>query len=413
MLNNTVMEMFMSALGATGEKGEEQKIVLGDGTELNRSTFPVDESSVTLDIIPEALRERFLFRSHLAVLPGRNFQGSSVAIAVFPMRLDDRGNMIPCSPSIKNAAWGHVSKNNVLPCGDINENAVVKPDLYLQADCYGVGGLNVFMPSMLKRPFPATDGAVSLMLHPSNSKDPQRAEKHNASRELFRELMAELANELGVPTGEQFLVCMVCFPVGAKAFKGKRGESGEEGNPFYGVSLSGGGYIVGGCKVGGGQKLPEQLSGLRLSSDFVVGNKPLKDRMLEELVAARSRSVTPPATTPAAVQAPVQSSIPASVQTPVRPVPVPVAATPPQPVVEPKKEEVVEAKAETKPQSKAASILGKLGMMQSDSDGDFNLIPIEVEEATVTATEDAEVEVEVEEQPVVRKTFNFGKNLLK
>lgn len=277
LISGTMTAMVEAALQDT--ECSSAQVGVEEGLDL-KPTF-VDVDSVDLSLVPKSLTDLFTFRSDLGVDPGSSFRASSVSIAIFPMRLDKEGNMVHASPSIKNAAYGKESK--YLPLGEWGNRAVIKPDFYLEAELMTDVELDDFViaiPQIYKQPYPVEGASVALSMSGANKTDDKFVEKHNDAREQFQVLMQRLSEELGVPAGEQFLVCLVGFPQSSRVISGENFEC-------WGASFEGA-FMLGGRRVMTPKSnLPASLSSLKVRGDFMVGGKDMKTRIAEEMLSYR------------------------------------------------------------------------------------------------------------------------------
>ncbi|EKQ70375.1 hypothetical protein OsccyDRAFT_0660 [Leptolyngbyaceae cyanobacterium JSC-12] len=376
VLSETIVELIEQGLGDSGAGSPSI------GEDLGLRPVGVDIEDVDLNMVPSRLRELFVFRSDLAVAPAKQFRAKSVCVGVFAVRLDKDGNLTYASPSIRNAAFAKESK--YLPCGEWGKNAVVKPDLFVEAEFYGDDDLVVPVPVMYREPFNRKGEdrpAVSMQLSTANRTVDNWSDYHDAARQQFTELMNDLADELGVAAGEQFLVCMVGFPQYTKSF------DGVDGQPFWGAAFNGA-YLVGGRKVGSSTALATGLNKLRVRADLMVGGKSLKEKLAEEVMQARSRREV-------GIPTPkVERRMP-TVATKVAETPLPqkskveVTANTQTPVTQP-----------TATQMTSAAILEKLQHLSVEEDDEFQLMDIETASSGVADDDYCEESEEDVEEPI-------------
>lgn len=288
-ISNSVMDLFEDALTASNN---EASLV----QELGLTPTNVTVNEAEFGWVPNRLHDLFTFRSHLATNPPKTYEATSVVMAVFTMRLDAEGNMLTASPSIKNAHRGLTSK--YLPVGDWGERARITPDLFIQADFVVNNDDVLSVPTIYKAPYDgsSTPGTALISLCSANKSTEDYQERHDGAREDFRLLMVNLAEELGVPAGEQFLVCLVGLPAVTKEYPAK------DGKPAYWFTGFEGGYLIGGRKIGGSGQLSKNLDVMRVRADMMVGGKSLRDRILSEMTASVHTRTPSTSTRPAPVR---------------------------------------------------------------------------------------------------------------
>lgn len=248
---------------------------------------------VTPDLVPCEIRNLFIFLSAFAAQAEEQALAKGICLAVFAVRLDKNGNLTTASPSIKGAATGATGK--FIPGGNWGERATIMPDLYVEADFYSDGEVVVPVPTMLKEPYPQQSGNVSIQLSSANKSLDNWMEYHDSARAEFQGICQSVAQELAIPVGEQFLVCLVGFTRGSKAYE-------NEKNSFWRAFLDGG-YIVGGRRVGNSKVVPKALAGLQVKANFTIGGRSISERLAQQVMQARKAA-------PAA--APARSGAPAS-----------------------------------------------------------------------------------------------------
>lgn len=329
--------------------------------------------AVDINWIPARLRELFSFRDDIALNPAQPYQAKSVAIAVFAVRLDKDGNIDFAAPSIKGAHTSAVGKFKV--GGDWDTTCTIMPDLYVESEFWGDDEMVVPVPTIMKEPYPAQSGNVSLSLSMANKTLDNWLDYHTQQRQILTVLLGRLAEELGVPNGEQFLCCMFGFPQVSKAYENDK-------NTFWRAGFSGG-YMLGGRKVGTSRTLPKALAGLQVKSNLLIGGKSMSARIAEEMAKAKGRTVRPAApvrTMPPVTPKPVVAPTPAA--------PTPVASAP------------APATEDAMPSANIFAKLNNLSAAQEEDD-DFVLVEMPQEEIEL-AQQGAESMVDVEDdEPVV------------
>ena len=395
IVSDTITDLIQESL--VGSAAAEP--TLGEELGLEATTIRVD--GFNFDLIPDSLKRLFTFHSSMEV-PAHPFDARSISVAVFAARLSEEGQILPASPSIKNSPYGLVSKYGPQG-GELGNNfAILKPDLYVEADFYTDGEVLASVPTVYKAPYNGKEDQsvnVSVLLSTANKAVNNCFDYHNAARETFRQQLVFLANEAGVPVGEQFLVCLVGFPATSKPAHSKE----DKDSLFWGVGFNGA-YTVGVRKVQvAKQAMPAQLASLRVGADMMIGGKSLKQRMAEEMMKARRAPA--PASTPSSSRVPVAPVATVASTTVAVPQSFKSASTTSTPEPAPAvKEEPTPAKS---------SVLDKLRAIQSTmttvEDDDFQLMEEEIEPAVIEDEPEETIEPVAEEEAAEEIVFTSKK----
>jgi hypothetical protein len=362
LFNSTLVDLIEEAL--VGSAAAEPTL----GEELGLSQKQIRVEGFDLDLVPEELKRLFTFHS-VACTDSETFSARSIAVSVFAARLGEDGEILPASPSIKNAPYGRTSKYGAQG-GAYGDYSVIKPDLYIEADFYTDGEATISVPTVYKAPYTGKETEsvnVSVLLSTANKTISNCFEYHDAARETFRRQLVFLSKEAGVPVGEQFLVCMVGFP----AISGESHSRTDKDSKFWGVKFNGA-YALGVRKVAVARHMmSEQLNSLRVRADMMVGGRSLKERMAAELTKAHNTKST-------AVSKPVQKPAPAAVA--------PKPVQPPTPTPAP---EVEKPKVTGMPSAGILSKLAEISKNQPSQEDDLTLIE---EDANLNCSDSQEEE---------------------
>ena len=125
---------------------------------------------------------------------------------------------------------------------------------------------------MIRKPYPNQNGTINLGF------TYKEKELWDSERARLEKRIIKISQDLGVLNGQQFLVCVIGMACHSQAYSGK-------GNPWYGITFPQSGYMFGGCKINNGTSLPEGLSNLRVTSNFMLGGQSLLDRLTEEITS--------------------------------------------------------------------------------------------------------------------------------